>query len=121
MALPDFKPGMLYLVRGSTLNAIELELRTNRPCCITGGGLSIAAQSDQAIFVKGEADGHGGGISNDVDLPFDDVDDDKIYFLTKPTLDKLFAAARRNLMKVVTGTGLAIQYTADGVIPSSSS
>jgi hypothetical protein len=109
------------MVRGSTLNSIERDLRTNRPCCLTGGGLSVAAQNEQGIFVKGEADNRGGGVSDDVDLPFDDVDENKFYFLTKSTVNELFAAARRNLTKIVTGTGLDIQYTADGAILSSPS
>src|SRR4051812_8241708 len=86
-ALPDFKGGRLYLVRGATLNDILTEQQMNRPCCVEGGGLSIESSTDAGTFLRKVVNG-GGGETPDPAEGMPDFDDDKVYLLTPETLSK---------------------------------
>ncbi len=49
--LPTFDNGKTYLLTGETLNLIVAAIRANRVQVVTGGGLKIAAQTDEGAFL----------------------------------------------------------------------
>ena len=91
----------------------------NRPCATTAGGLSLSSQSDDGAYLRGEQKGQGGGVATaGDDLP--EFKPAKVYLLRPETIAAFEKAARRNLTKVVIGTGLTVAYSADGVTVGSS-
>jgi hypothetical protein len=118
--LPEFAAGRLYLIRGATANLIKAGIRKNRPCATTGGGISLVSQTKDGSFIRGAAQGQGGGTSTAGDnLP--QFDPKKVYLLSDKTVAAMFAAARTNHTKVVTNTGLTIPSDSPrGVVVGSS-
>jgi len=105
--IPDFDPSRLYLIRGATAQLIKNEIRKNRPCAVVGGGIQVVSQIKDGAFIRGVGAGMGGGTTTSGDeLP--DFQPNKIYFLREETLKAMFAAARSNHTKVVTGSGLSV-------------
>jgi hypothetical protein len=118
-SLPTFDPKKIYFVRGSTGQIIVTALKTNRPCCVTGGGLGIDSQGDQGIFLRGTDAGKGGGKSEEpVGLP-QFKEPNKLYLLGDKSWQAMQKAAQRDRTKATTNTGLTVQYTSDGTVLAS--
>ena len=105
--LPTFVDGRLYLLRGSTLNALRAALRSTRPRSSPGGGVWVDGTTADGTLLSIDASGQGGGEPGGDAIP--DFVDGKLYLLSSQTIAEFENAARRYHARTVEGGGLVIE------------